>query len=74
MKFKVRGGKLWRVFFWWDYRLPTYILFKIPKAYIFFKYTLRSWRFKRYLINHVEWEKDRLLFWRKAKKTGAKWF
>jgi len=64
--FKTRGGKFWKLFFWYDYKLKLWPPFM--KVYWGFK----SWRYKIIFQNGGKLLiKDRLKFWQKPKQTGA---
>jgi len=60
-------------FRWWFERKQIWFMMRFPKIYMFLKYDLRKARYqwvcdkKTYKV----YEKDRLLFWRKPRDTGA---
>jgi len=69
----VRGNKYtWRFWFWWDYKVCMNFMLKFPKIYLFFKYDIKKIRYKTVIINHKMCVKDKWLFWKEPKDTGAR--
>lgn len=70
----IRGNKYtWKLLFWWDHTLPSYMMTHHWKIYYFFKFTLRSIRYKTVFDTktHEIYQVDRFKPWKRKKKLGV---